>query len=120
MLSQTGTLLQRAIRSPDPHFQIHDKWLVRRIAPDAVKINLPAGDDSRGLALAPALLQLMGFESANIHLGTSPPDKLAAALDELDRQLGARWLENASERMEGATQRDFKDWNKYSREDAKR
>jgi Uncharacterized protein conserved in bacteria (DUF2252) len=120
MLSQTGTLLQRAIRSPDPHFQIHDKWLVRRIAPDAVKINLPAGDDSRGLALAPALLQLMGFESANIHLGTSSPDQLAAALDELDRELGARWLENAAERMEEATQRDFKDWTKYFGQDAKR
>ena len=53
MLSQTGTLLQRAIRSPDPHLQVHDKWLVRRIASDALKIDLPASQEDQRLALAP-------------------------------------------------------------------
>src|SRR5439155_7997333 len=26
-LSQTASLLQRAIRGPDPYFQIHDRWM---------------------------------------------------------------------------------------------
>ena len=68
MLSQTGTLLQRAIRSPDPHFQVHDKWLVRRIAPDALKIDLPGSPNDQRLALA----RLRGFEpSKRINLWKS-------------------------------------------------
>src|SRR5262249_28635734 len=39
-LSQTASLLQRAIRDPDPYFQIHDRWMLRQLAPDAVKIEI--------------------------------------------------------------------------------
>ena len=110
MLSQTGTLLQRAIRSPDPHFQVHDKWLVRRIAPEALKINLPDSEDDQRLALAPTLLRLMGIETANIHLGSRAPADLTHSLEKLARKTGSQWLQQATERMIQATQKDHHAW----------
>jgi len=112
MLSQTATLLQRAIRNPDPHLQVHDKWLVRRIGPDALKIDLPASQEDQRLALAPTLLWLMGFETANIHLGSRAPGNLAHSLDGLTRKPGSRWLEEATQRMVRATSKDHQDWVK--------
>ena len=70
MPSQTATLLQHAIRIPDPYFQVHDRWLIRRLAPDVAKIELPTRRNDKRLSLAPALLRLMGRETANIHLGS--------------------------------------------------
>jgi hypothetical protein len=110
MLSQTGTLLQRAIRNPDPYLQVHDKWLVRRIAPDALKIDFPTSQADQRLALAPMLLRLMGFETANIHLGSRSPADLVHLLDSLDRKLGSRWLEEATERMVLAVYKDHRAW----------
>ena len=52
MPSQTATLLQHAFRSPDPYFQVHDHWLIRRFAPDVAKIELPEGQEDARLALA--------------------------------------------------------------------
>jgi len=115
MLSQTGTLLQRAIRNPDPHLQVHDKWLVRRIAPDALKIDLPASHADQRLALAPMLLRLMGFETANIHLGSRSPEDLIYLLDKVTREVGSKWLEEATERMVRATCQDHRTWAKRNK-----
>ena len=112
MLSQTGTLLQRAIRNPDPHLQVHDKWLVRRIAPDSLKFDLPASQADQRLALAPMLLRLMGFETANIHLGSRSPADLISLLDSVAREVGSKWLEETTERMVRATCEDHRAWVK--------
>ena len=82
MPSQTATLLQHAIRVPDPHFQVHDDWLVRQLAPDIAKIEMPENERDKRLALAPALLRLMGQETANIHLGSRSRDALEKLLSE--------------------------------------
>jgi Uncharacterized protein conserved in bacteria (DUF2252) len=113
MLSQTGTLLQRAVRSPDPHFQVHDQWLVRRIAPDALKIELPESQGDQRLALAPTLLRLMGFETANIHLGSRAPEELIESLEKLAQNSGSKWLEEATERMVNATHKDHRAWAEH-------
>jgi hypothetical protein len=65
MPSQTATLLQHAIRIPDPHFQVHDRWLIRRLAPDVAKIEMPTRPEDKRLSLAPALLRLMGRETTS-------------------------------------------------------
>jgi len=60
-------LLASAIRAPDPLFSIQDGWVVRRLGPDARKIevkDLEAASDQR------RLLRAMGREVANLHLGT--------------------------------------------------
>ena len=80
MPSQTATLLQHAIRVPDPYFQVHDQWLIRQLAPDIAKIDMPRERDKR-LGLAADLLRLMGRETANIHLGsrTSEDSRIGSA-----------------------------------------
>lgn len=110
MPSQTATLLQHAIRVPDPHVQVHDKWLVRQLAPDVAKIEMPTDARDRRLALAPALLALMGRETANIHLGSKSPEVLRARLTELAREDG--WFPAAAERMADCTRRDHAEWAK--------
>jgi hypothetical protein len=113
MPSQTATLLQHAIRDPDPHFQVHDAWLIRQLAPDVAKIEMPESQRDKRLALAPALLRLMGHETANVHLGSRSSDVLGRLLSELDRD--PRWLPTAAERMAACTREDQKKWGKESK-----
>ena len=111
MPSQTATLLQHAVRIPDPHFQVHDKWLVRQLAPDIAKIEMPTDAGDKRLALAPELLQLMGRETANIHLGSRPGDALEKRLDDLDRDVS--WYPTATERMTACTKDDHAAWAEH-------
>ena len=110
MPSQTATLLQHAIRVPDPHFQVHDDWLVRQLAPDVAKIEMPENELDKRLALAPALLRLMGQETANIHLGSRSRDALEKLLKALDRD--QRWFPTATARMADCTRKDSVEWAK--------
>jgi uncharacterized protein DUF2252 len=111
MPSQTATVLQHAIRIPDPYFQVHDNWLVRQFAPDIAKIEMPENANDRRLALAPALLRLMGQETANIHLGSRTPEGLGKLLNDLDRA-DHRWFATAAEQMAAATRKDHAAWAK--------
>ena len=113
MPSQTATLLQHAIRVPDPHFQVHDKWLIRQLAPDVAKIELPKNADDPRLPLVPDMLRFMGSETANIHIGSRSPKELGQQLGRLDRVIGKEWLVRATEDMVAATHSDFKRWRKY-------
>lgn len=117
MPSQTATLLQHALRSPDPYFQVHDKWLIRRFAPDVAKIELPEGEQDARLPMAPAMLRLMGAETANIHLGSRDPEALNEQLQQLEDNLGGSWLLEAAEAMTASTRRDSRRWRKHSGHD---
>jgi hypothetical protein len=111
--SLTATLFQRAVRSPDPWVQVHDRWLVRQLAPDAVKIELPSSQEDSRLVFAPDLIRAMGFESANIHLGSKSPSDLQTAMDRLRRDLGGDWLITATGRMAKVTRQDHMEWKKH-------
>jgi hypothetical protein len=113
MPSQTATLLQHAIRIPDPYFQVHDEWLVRQLAPDVAKIELPEGQHDPRLVLAPDVIRLMGRETANIHLGSRRPKKLLKLLARLDKQLGAKWFAAATKRMVACTRDDADRWQEH-------
>jgi hypothetical protein len=114
MPSQTATLLQHAVRIPDPFFQVHDRWLIRQLAPDIAKIEMPRPRDKR-IALAPDLLELMGRETANIHLGSRTSEDLAERLDALDRNLPG-WFADATERMVASVRKDHAKWAGRHRE----
>jgi len=95
-------LLKRAVRVPDPFFAISGNWIVRRLAPDCSRIELaelPGKRDER------KLLRAMGWETANIHLGTRRP-----AIDRDLRFRPRRWLEEAAVRMASAVKRDWRQW----------
>jgi hypothetical protein len=95
-------LLERAVRVPDPFYAISGSWIVRRLAPDCSRIELaelPGRRDER------KLLRAMGWETANIHLGTR-----RAAIDRDLRARPRRWLDEAALRMADAVKRDWRQW----------
>ena len=96
---------------PDPCVEVHGDWLIRRLAPDCSRIelaNLPRGrDESR-------LLWMMGWETANVHLGT--PAQRRPILGDLGRRKNA-WLVRAAQRMCEGVRREFRRWRKFARDD---
>jgi hypothetical protein len=96
--------IDRAVRVPDPMLSFHQHWLIRRLAPDCSRIELNQLPKKRdGLKL----LRAMGFETANIHLGTKGAAKFLAG-DLRKRPL--QWLRKAAAIMEQATISDWKQW----------
>jgi uncharacterized protein DUF2252 len=94
--------IRQAVRSPDPFLHVLDGWVVRRLAPDCVKIEL--GDLPRARD-EPRLLAAMGWEIANVHLGGPK----TAILRDLRARKG-RWLERAAADMVDATVKDWRAW----------
>ena len=54
----------------------------------------------------------MGYETANIHLGSRSPGDLQAAMDRLRQDLGGDWLITATGRMAKVTRQDHVEWTK--------
>jgi Uncharacterized protein conserved in bacteria (DUF2252) len=98
-------ILERAIRVRDPFVRVRGRWIIRRLAPDCSRIelsSLPARHD------AVRLLHAMGWETANVHLGSV---KAAVLLkDVLLRP--STWLHSAAQQMVESTLEDWRDWCK--------
>ena len=99
-------IISNAVRVRDPHMHFHDNWIIRRLAPDCSRIELASLPTDRE---EERLLYAMGWETANIHLGSR--DKLAALRKDLGGRKG-RWLHKAAKAMAAATRRDWKEWLK--------
>ena len=100
------TIINRAVRCPDPFVQVRGRWIVRRLAPDCSRIELAS---LRSPDTELRLLHAMGGETANIHLGT--PAARKAILRHLDKQKG-KWLHHAAEAMLQAVHSDWDIWKK--------
>jgi len=97
-------LLKNAIRSRDPFVQVKESWLARRLSPHCCRIDLEDLPKSRDEY---RLLHAMGWETANIHLGS--PEYLTAIKRDLAKR-EANWLRDAADEMVKATEHDWKDW----------
>jgi hypothetical protein len=95
-------ILSDAVRVPDPSFVVSGQWMIRRLAPDCARIEL---GDLPGERDELKLLRAMGWETANVHLG-SKRRKISKHLAAQER----RWLEHAAEEMAAATTEDFRAW----------
>ncbi len=93
-------ILDAAVRCRDPFVHFQKRWIVRRLAPDCARMELSAmpkeQDELR-------LLHAMGWETANIHLGSVKARTLDADL----RKRPANWLLRAAQAMEKAVFADF-------------
>jgi hypothetical protein len=100
-------ILVNAVRSPDPFLILRDRWIVRRLSPDYARIDLAQlaeGDLGK-------FFHAMGWETANIHLG-SGREKVRRILKDLkDRDESS--LVTAAETMLDATVDDFHDWQQH-------
>jgi len=97
-------VLARAVRRLDPMMKVYEGWVVRGLAPDRCRIELselgPERDETR-------MMRAMGWEIANIHLGTRPAVK--AVLDDLKGRK-ANWLKRSAEKMVAVTLKDWEMW----------
>ena len=96
-------ILDRAVRCRDPFVKLQRRWIVRRLAPDCSRIELAALPKERDEIL---LLRAMGFETANVHLGSATAAVLEADL----KKRRAGWLAAAARRMEKAVLADFESY----------
>lgn len=112
---QYAAMLARAVRAADPSLRVHmtwdggaaSAWVVRRLAPHCTRIEVTelrrARDEDR-------LLFAMGFETANVHMGT--PAARAAILRHLRRR-PPDWLHRAAKPFVEAVVTDWRDWNAW-------
>jgi hypothetical protein len=109
-------LIDRAIRSRDPFVKARDGWFIRPIAADCGRIDLDELDamspDSDRHEDQLRLVRAMGFETANIHLGSVSAPELTAAL----KRLTVSELRAAADKMFEATRKDFAVWKKSYQE----
>src|SRR5690349_13403775 len=94
----------QAVRCADPMLEVTDGWLVRRLSPGCSRILLDELPKRRDEA---RLLKAMGWEAANIHLGTRGAAR-AIPIDLARRKQG--WLRDAATRMARRLRADWKDW----------
>jgi hypothetical protein len=95
--------LDCAIRSQDPFVRLKGRWIVRRLAPDCSRIeltSLPTKNDAR------RLLHAMGWETANVHLGSIRASEVLKDLK--TRKQG--WLNAAAVAMKKSTHEDWEQW----------
>jgi hypothetical protein len=107
--SSTGTAIryQKAldisVRSPDPFARQTGSWIVRRLAPDCAKIALADVPKEKD---ADKLLFAMGWEAANVHLGSR---KTRAILKDLDRRK-KNWLNDSAAFLLERLHSDWEEW----------
>ena len=97
-------IIGRAVRCLDPFVQLRGRWIVRRLSPHCSRIELA---DLKAQGQEKRLLRAMGFETANIHLGTRSARK--AILRHMQKQK-AKWLHGAALEMVKAVREDWKTW----------
>jgi hypothetical protein len=98
-------IMDRSLRAADPFVRLRGRWIVRRLAPDCSRVELAAMPRERDEI---KLLRMMGFETANVHLGT------ARAARPILKDLAKRprnWLHRASGNMVKVTTKDWQDWH---------
>ena len=98
------TMLDHAVRCRDPFVQMEGSWLVRRLSPYCSRIELTALPRKRDEG---KLLYAMGWETANVHLGSRK------TINDIQRDLAtrkAKWLRGAAKTMTKATLTDWKEW----------
>lgn len=110
-------ILRSAVRSPDPFLLVRDRWMVRRLSPEYVRIDLSelSEEDMDGVLYA------MGWETANIHLGSGEDAARAVrkhlkSMRAADKDAGERqghWLAVIVETLLDATMDDFFDWQAH-------
>ncbi|MFO0967061.1 MAG: DUF2252 family protein [Gemmataceae bacterium] len=102
--SRMAECVANAVRCPDPFYRPGPRWIIRRLAPRCSRIELTQLGSVKDQLL---LLESMGAEIANIHLGT--PHAARTILADLDHR-PAGWLETAARDMAKALEADWTEW----------
>ncbi|HEV7784368.1 MAG TPA: DUF2252 family protein [Thermoanaerobaculia bacterium] len=98
-------ILNKAVRCQDPFVSIKRRWIVRRLAPDCSRIELAELPKEHEIT---SLLHAMGWETANIHLGSATAPALL--VDVVSRP--EDWLHEAVKEMLEEVHADWESWKK--------
>lgn len=98
--------LDTAVRAVDPYVRLKEKWIVRRLAPDCTRIELASVPKEKDKS---RLLHAMGFETANVHVGSGGEKGILRYLEKLDQH----WLHEAAAGMVKATKADWDEWRAH-------
>jgi hypothetical protein len=99
-------VITSALRSPDPYQKVVGSWLIRRLSPDSNPISIEEIPEKRD---EEALLQAMGTETANVHLGSRR--RIKAVLKDL-RARKKDWLRNDVRNMAKVFLREWKEYRR--------
>jgi hypothetical protein len=102
-------VMEGAVRSRDPYQTIAGGWLVRRLSPDANPIDIATLPKQRD---EETLLQAMGRDVANVHLGSRA--QIRRVVNDL-RGRKAKWLRLAAKDMAKVTRREWKAFRQSGR-----
>ena len=102
--SMYQSMLDQAVRCHDPFVHLLGSWLVRRLSPYCSRIELTSLPRKRDEG---QLLYAMGWETANVHLGSY---KMITAIRRDLSKRKAKWLRGAATQMVSATISDWKEW----------
>ncbi|MCU1299313.1 MAG: hypothetical protein JWO91_3591 [Acidobacteriaceae bacterium] len=98
-------IISRAVRCIDPFVQLRGRWIVRRLSPHCSRIELAVLPTNGGEL---RLLSAMGWETANVHLGTKE------SISDISRHLKkmkANWLYASAKEMADMVTKDWRAWS---------
>jgi hypothetical protein len=96
-------ILRNAVRAHDPYWKLHGAWIARRLSPDCFRLELTHLPKQRDEL---KLLFSMGWETANIHLGSGKASQIRSDL----QRKPDRWLYKAAKIMEQQVREDWDEW----------
>ncbi|HXO04351.1 MAG TPA: DUF2252 family protein [Candidatus Sulfotelmatobacter sp.] len=97
-------IMQDAVRCRDPYVRARDNWRISRLAPDSSPVDIETLPKKRD---EDRMLNAMGWEAANIHLGS----KRSVRFIQRDlRKRRGNWLRSAAKEMAQVVSRDWKEW----------
>jgi hypothetical protein len=97
-------ILARSVRCLDPFVQLRGRWIVRRLSPHCSRIELADLPTDREEC---RVLFAMGWETANIHLGSR------AVVKNIRKHLNqqkSNWLHAAAIQMAAVVRQDWQVW----------
>lgn len=107
-------IVDNAVRSADPWLKIMNSWAVRRLGPDAFKVEVKhlKLEASKEEELTKKLLEAMGKEIANIHSHSSGKsnDVLKEVNERSSNPVSSGWLLDSAQTMVERTKEDFHGW----------
>jgi Uncharacterized protein conserved in bacteria (DUF2252) len=95
-----------AVRAHDPFQKVAGRWILRRLSPDSNPVEIALLPEVR---YEETLLDAMGSEAANVHLGSRRQVK--SILNDLHRRK-PNWLRSAAKHMAKAIEKEWKDYRK--------
>src|SRR5207244_2659169 len=109
-------IIATSVRAPDPWLMIFARWVVRRLGPDAFKVEIQDLDLQHGVEeqLTKKLLEAMGKEIGNIHSPSSGSsnDVLEHLKAMSSNCQSVKWLSNEAMTMAEQIKGDLRDWKK--------